>query len=35
MGIAVYLVVAVDVYDGVFLCRPFPTRCLGRDLELN
>ena len=27
--IAVHLAVACDVYDGVFLCCLFPTRCLG------
>ena len=26
MGIAVHLAVACDVYDGVFLCCPFPPR---------
>ena len=33
--IAVYLAVAGGVYDGVFLCCLFPTRCLGWDLGLN
>ena len=27
--LAVHLAVADDVFDGVFLCYPFPTRCLG------
>ena len=27
--IAVYLAVAGDVFDGVFLWCPFPMRCLG------
>ena len=26
---AVHLAVAGGVFDGVFLCCPFPTRCLG------
>ena len=33
--IAVHLAVAGGVYDGVFLCCPFPTRSLGWDLELD
>ena len=33
---AVHVAVATDVFDGVLFCAVlFPTRCLGRDLELN
>ena len=33
--IAVRLSFAWDVFDCVFLCCLFPTRCLGCDLGLN
>ena len=32
---AVHLAVTGGVFDGIFLCCPFPTRCLGWDLGLN